>query len=138
MPEMLACLTKAGDGGNTRVSDSTDSICDDMETPPMLLFCCRRAYTPLTRIQSPIPARVKATTPDENPVRGPRPSTTPRDDLRKPLAAAAPLPGADRGAGHLCLAVLAGTLFPPARGLRQCRSAGTCARCRDGGRRRPP
>ncbi len=30
MPETLACLTKAGDGGNTRFSLSTDSICDDM------------------------------------------------------------------------------------------------------------
>jgi hypothetical protein len=28
MPEMFACLTKAGAGGNTRFSCSTDSIVD--------------------------------------------------------------------------------------------------------------
>jgi hypothetical protein len=30
MPEMFACLTNAADGGNTRVSDNTDSILDDI------------------------------------------------------------------------------------------------------------
>ncbi|MGH8757172.1 MAG: hypothetical protein ACRET9_03160 [Burkholderiales bacterium] len=33
MPETLACLTKAGDGGNTRDSTRTDSIVD-MSAPP--------------------------------------------------------------------------------------------------------
>ena len=32
MPEMLACLTNAGDGGKTRFSCSTVSMFDDMRS----------------------------------------------------------------------------------------------------------
>jgi hypothetical protein len=34
MPEILACFTNAGDGGNTRVSLKTDSMFADMPFPP--------------------------------------------------------------------------------------------------------
>src|SRR6476619_7655193 len=38
IPEMLACLTKASEGGNTRFSCRTDSIPDDMvDSPPHLI-----------------------------------------------------------------------------------------------------
>ncbi len=33
MPEMLACFTKASEGGKTRVSCSTDSMVDAMVSP---------------------------------------------------------------------------------------------------------
>src|SRR5476649_1269944 len=37
MPETLACLTISAEGGKTRVSFSTDSICADMTTVSSLL-----------------------------------------------------------------------------------------------------
>src|SRR5450759_4692834 len=38
MPGTLACLTNAADGGNTRVSFRTDSICADMTTVSSFLM----------------------------------------------------------------------------------------------------
>src|SRR5687767_13555205 len=60
MPEIFACLTKAGDGGKARFSCSTDSIMDDAirSSSSDILQC--PSYTALTRIQAPNQGRVKA------------------------------------------------------------------------------
>src|SRR5919201_2709879 len=50
MPEMFACFTNCGEGGNTRFSCSTDSIVDAIAFSSWKLaqFCCASTYTALT------------------------------------------------------------------------------------------
>src|SRR5688572_9537482 len=137
MPEMLACLTNAGDGGKTRVSFSTVSMFADMTFPPAgLQFCDWRAYGRLTRIQSSNQPPVKVTAVHETALRVARAAPDSGVHLRQPLAAAAALPRPHRRAGHLRVAVLAGALLPAARGLRQYgrpdARAGRCHRARRG------
>src|SRR5918995_5634567 len=119
MPEIFACLTNAGAGGNTRFSCSTVSMFDDIAPPRIAAIECY-SCTPAFK-------QYVQTTQDghENSrhERGACPAPAARFHFRQPLAAAAPVPWPDRRAGNLRLAVLAGTLLPVDGDVRrQCRA----------------
>src|SRR5512145_823938 len=125
---MFACLTIAGDGGNTRFSCSTVSIVDAIAPPQGSsgIECYSSA---------PAFKRNKDAPETDQHDGGARPAPAPRIHLREPLAPAAALPRLDCGAGDLRLALLAGALLPVDGDLRRSRSARARARLGHGGRR---
>src|SRR5688572_30133346 len=106
MPEMFACFTISGEGGNTRFSWSTVSMLPAMPPPrwnPYARVCSRFFEAPI----------------DEDPERDPRAAAAAEPYFCQPVAAAAVVPRPDRRAGDLRLAVLAGALLPAVRGPGQ-------------------
>src|SRR6185503_5716657 len=116
MPEIFACLTNAGAGGNTRFSCRTVSMFDDIAPPQGSRRIECYSFTPaFKRNNKDGPEKPRNE-------RGARPQAVARFHLREPLAPASPLPRPDRRPGDLRLAVLAGALLPADGDVRRWRS----------------
>src|SRR5687767_449419 len=133
MPEILACLTNAGAGGNTRFSCSTVSMFDDIAPPRIAAIECYSCTPAFKQYIQP--------TQDGHEIsrheRGARPATPARFHLRQPLAAAPALPRPNRRPGDLRLAVLAGTVLPANGDVRRQQRAVAHPRLGLGARRGP-
>src|SRR6185503_9163287 len=132
MPEIFACLTNAGAGGNTRFSCRTVSMFDDIAPPQGSRRIECYSFTPaFKRNNKDGPEKPRNE-------RGARPQAVARFHLREPLAPASPLPRPDRRAGGLRLAVLAGALLPADGDVRRRQRAHPRARLGHRGRRETP